>query len=269
MSKMIGIGAFAEMTRASVATLRLYDKQGLLKPSYVDSQTGYRYYEPGQLIEFHRVSMLQSLGFTLREIRDADGTDMAKLLSRKLKASQQRLQRERQRMTQIALQIRIIEGYMTMNEADVRVITVPEIAAATIHLEISSNDQVGEILGAAYRRLYEWLERQGSAPTGPCLAVWSSTPDMVTDEVVDAAIPVHAGVIGVDGVEIRTLPSVKVAAITHRGPFSEFQACHIVLKGWLAQHRCRLSGPYREIYHSPPGDESVTEVQYPIEPIGP
>jgi DNA-binding transcriptional MerR regulator len=264
---MIRIGDFGRLVGASVATLRLYDEQDLLKPCFVDPESGYRYYRPDQLLDFHRIGVLQQLGFTLLEIRDVSEMELPKVLAKKLRESQQRMQKERQKIHQLGLQIRIIEGLLKMTTANVKTLTVPEMTVAAIHLEIPTNDQVGPILGAAFGRLYDALVHQGISPTGPCLAVWSSTPDMVTDEVVDVAVPMEVNLAAEGDVRGQALPGLNVASLTHKGPFSEFQACHIVLKEWLALNQARLSGPYREIYHSPPGDEAVTEVQYPFEPI--
>ena len=45
---LISIGKMAAMNRVSVPTLRLYDEKGLLKPRYIDPETGYRYYDINQ-----------------------------------------------------------------------------------------------------------------------------------------------------------------------------------------------------------------------------
>lgn len=39
---LIPIGIMAEMNHTTIATLRLYDQLGLLKPKYVDEETKYR-----------------------------------------------------------------------------------------------------------------------------------------------------------------------------------------------------------------------------------
>ena len=41
---MFSIGKIAALNRISISTLRLYDENGLLKPCYIDPETGYRYY---------------------------------------------------------------------------------------------------------------------------------------------------------------------------------------------------------------------------------
>lgn len=66
---MYRIGEFSILTGASVKTLRYYDQIGLLKPSYVDTYTNYRYYTEEELQNFKRIEYLKKLGFTLEEIK--------------------------------------------------------------------------------------------------------------------------------------------------------------------------------------------------------
>lgn len=42
---LLSIGKMAQMNNLTVATLRLYDRLGLLHPRYTDEATGYRYYD--------------------------------------------------------------------------------------------------------------------------------------------------------------------------------------------------------------------------------
>ena len=46
---MFTIGEFSKVTGLTVKTLRFYHEEGLLAPSFVDPQTGYRHYDPGQV----------------------------------------------------------------------------------------------------------------------------------------------------------------------------------------------------------------------------
>ena len=45
---LISIEKMAEINHTTVPTLRLYDEQGLLRPRFVDPQTGCRYYDEHQ-----------------------------------------------------------------------------------------------------------------------------------------------------------------------------------------------------------------------------
>jgi len=63
------IKEFAELTGVSVRTLHYYDEVGLLKPSFVDKQNGYRYYNDDSIIKMQEILFYRELDFPLKEIR--------------------------------------------------------------------------------------------------------------------------------------------------------------------------------------------------------
>ena len=65
---MYRIGEFSRMAKVTIKTLRYYEKEALLKPSYVDNYTGYRYYDSKQLIELSKIMMLRQLGLSIKDI---------------------------------------------------------------------------------------------------------------------------------------------------------------------------------------------------------
>jgi DNA-binding transcriptional MerR regulator len=65
---LISIGEFAKRSQLSPKALRLYDKLGLFQPVRVDPDTGYRFYEAGQLEQARLVAALRQLQVPLAEI---------------------------------------------------------------------------------------------------------------------------------------------------------------------------------------------------------
>lgn len=63
------ISEFAEKTGVSVRTLRFYDELGLLNPSRIDRQSGYRFYDGCSEERMHQILSYRELEFPLREIR--------------------------------------------------------------------------------------------------------------------------------------------------------------------------------------------------------
>lgn len=61
------IGAFADMCRVTVRALHHYERMGLLAPSRVDPDTGYRYYREEQSGRLDWIVTLKELGFSLQE----------------------------------------------------------------------------------------------------------------------------------------------------------------------------------------------------------
>ncbi len=62
------IREFAEMTGVSVRTLHYYDEIGLLKPSAVDEQNGYRDYDAECLARMQEILFYRELDFSLKDI---------------------------------------------------------------------------------------------------------------------------------------------------------------------------------------------------------
>ncbi len=67
---LLPIGKMAEISRTTVATLRLYDELGLLQPKYKDPETGYRYYDIAQNARLDMIAYMKELGMSLTEIGD-------------------------------------------------------------------------------------------------------------------------------------------------------------------------------------------------------
>jgi DNA-binding transcriptional MerR regulator len=65
----MSIGEFSRRSRLSAKALRLYDELGLLPPARVDQDSGYRFYEPGQLGQARLIAALRQLQVPLTEIK--------------------------------------------------------------------------------------------------------------------------------------------------------------------------------------------------------
>lgn len=65
----MSIGEFARLSRLSPKALRLYDELGLLEPTRVDDDSGYRYYSAAQLDRARLIAALRQLHIPLAEIK--------------------------------------------------------------------------------------------------------------------------------------------------------------------------------------------------------
>ena len=66
---LLSIGEMAEANHVSIATLRLYDRMGLLKPCRRDADSNYRYYDIHQTSRLEFIRHMQNLGMSLAEIQ--------------------------------------------------------------------------------------------------------------------------------------------------------------------------------------------------------
>ena len=96
--RQLTIGEYAAATQLTAKALRLYDEQGLIKPSVVDSATGYRYYHADQVAKGRLVRALRDMSLSLAQVAQvlamSPGSQPA-LLREFLRDAEHRLARER------------------------------------------------------------------------------------------------------------------------------------------------------------------------------
>lgn len=66
---MFRIGDFSKMSKVTIKALRYYEKEGLIKPVYIDDSNGYRYYDSNQLVDISRIISLRQMGLSIDEIK--------------------------------------------------------------------------------------------------------------------------------------------------------------------------------------------------------
>lgn len=69
MGKYLPIGQMGKLNNLSVQTLRHYEKVGLLKPSYINENTGYRYYSMKDFNTIDLIKQCKAMGLSLEEIK--------------------------------------------------------------------------------------------------------------------------------------------------------------------------------------------------------
>lgn len=109
---MLTIGKMAKLNNISEQALRLYDRIGLLKPDYVDKQTGYRFYNIKQCARLDMIQYMKELGMSLKQIKEhLDRQDIGviqEVLKRQKKLIDEKIEELNQKQKAV---IRSIESY--------------------------------------------------------------------------------------------------------------------------------------------------------------
>ena len=80
MDDLYSIGETAKLNDVSIKSLRHYDEIGLLKPRYIDPETGYRYYVYSQFSFIDKIKRFKSVGMSLKELKELfQGKDLNRL----------------------------------------------------------------------------------------------------------------------------------------------------------------------------------------------
>ncbi len=121
---------------------------------------------------------------------------------------------------------------------------------------------VGASVQQAFAELYHRLEASNARPSGPPFLIADFPRDGYLEMEIGA--PCAAPPPGGDGFEARILPRGRVAVTVHRGSYESIGELYPRLAEWIAANGLTMAGAPREVYLSPPGEEPVTEVAWPI-----
>lgn len=94
MKTIFSIGETAKINNVSIQALRHYDKIGLLKPSYVNEESGYRYYTLDQFIYLDIIKYAKMFGIPLKEVRDTLSSGDMQEISIKIRTYRDMLEKQ-------------------------------------------------------------------------------------------------------------------------------------------------------------------------------
>jgi DNA-binding transcriptional MerR regulator len=135
------IGRFARLTGLSVGALRHYDELDLLRPAWVDPDTGYRSYRSAQLETARTIVRLRDLEVPLESIRAYLGTDDPGERRQLLLAHRRRVEARVFRLQGVLHVVGQLAGATDLTDKEITEMTAPTLDALT------------DLDGAMHRRL--------------------------------------------------------------------------------------------------------------------
>jgi effector-binding domain-containing protein len=268
---LLPIGAFSKVCRLTIKALRHYDELDLLKPAWVDPESGYRFFSLSQARQATRIGQMRALGLPLDEIRLALGSPQE---------FRQVVQRHRARVlalmeTQQTVLL-ALEDLLDGKEAEMKnEVLIKEVPAFQI-LGVRTLVTLAEIpvvFGQIFGELCAYLGQRNVAPAGPPMTIYhdpvdQSEPDRWDMEI---SIPVSRPLAGQDRMRGHELEQAKVAYTLHEGPYGQSSVSETYrgLMAWIQSQNLRIAGPPREIYLVGPGhnlspENYRTEIQWPV-----
>jgi effector-binding domain-containing protein len=271
MRDLISIGRFAQITQLTIKALHVYEASGLLRPAFIDADSGYRYYSITQLPLARRIRLLRSIDMSLDSIHALLHAATPAAMDELLLDHQQRIA-DRIRKDQQALYLlqHIIDHQADDLAFSVNVKDVPAQPIASIRLQATpENEQrcIPTVLDELERYTQQAGARRQNSP--PIRISHAYSEQMVDTEI---AVPIINLVEGTERIATRILEASTVAYVMHVGPHADLWAVYWALLVWIQEHGHEEGGPPREVYWRHPSDghasEYRTEVQWPIRPNG-
>jgi DNA-binding transcriptional MerR regulator len=257
---MLNIGEFARFGGVSVRMLRHYDALGLVVPTEVDPQTGYRRYAPELLAQVHQLVALKELGFGLERIGnllDCTSTEeLRTLLAERRGQLAVQIEDDQRRLTEVERRLRLIEGKIQM-EFEER--SLPAVRLAQLTGEVAEQSEIAGVVAPLARRVSAAYD---DTLPGLEIAWYHGHGDRIR---LGAGVEENGEIPA--GLEIGELAASPAIVMTYRGPIAR------IGEGWqaLASQITALGRepvePCREVYHSISLDDSedwVIELQQPV-----
>ena len=273
---MFRIGEFSLIAQVSGRLLRYYDEIGLLSPEYTDPQTGYRYYNAGQLPRLNRILVLKELGLGLDQIarlldQDTSSEEIRGMLLLRKAQIAQAMQDDLAQLQLVEARLDQLDAFGQTPILDVVVKAIPPqryLALREVFADV-----------AAVRRLVVQMtaiapHKMSPSSLGQVAFVIHSRmfdPDALDFEVgylltgkSPAAIQLSEELV----LTVHDLPAVEMmATLVHAGRLSDIHRSYGLLGTWVEQQQWQIVGQGRQVLlqlPQPGQDDAVIELQLPV-----
>ena len=267
MSHALTIGDFSKATHLSVRTLRHYHQIGLLEPTDVDPDTGYRRYETEQIPAAQVIRRFRALDMSLDDIRAVLSAPDLRTRDQLIAAHLARMEAGLARTQQAVASLRDLLEHRAA-PATIGHRSAPATPAAAISEDVDVADALQWYQGAL-GELRATMTAQGIRADGTPGGMFAD--ELFADEHGRATvfIPCPGPVRPMGRVAPTTVPAAELAIIVHAGPHEEIDRAYGTLATHVAEHELAVDGPLREYYLVGPGDTVdkgawQTEVGWPV-----
>lgn len=266
MASLVTIGDFSRASHLTVKTLRHYHDAGLLEPSAVDPQTGYRYYSADQIPVAQVIRRLRNLRMPLPEVKAVLAAPDADARNRLIAEHLGRLESELAETRAAVSELRDLLQPPTPHPIEHR--TVPPTPAIAIHQTVERDDlyawwqgAIGELTATALA--------QGLRRTGPVGGLYADELFHRGRGSATVYLPCHGAIRTVGRVEARTIPEAELAVARHDGSPRDIDRTYGELAAHVIKHEIGVAGPLREHYlrgiaETADSAEWQTEIGWPI-----
>jgi len=267
MSTPLTIGDFSRMTHLSVKTLRHYHQVGLLEPSSVNPDSGYRYYTTEQVPVAQVIARLRTLEMPVPDVKAVlaaqDAAQRSELISAHLGRLETDLARTRAAVSSLRNLLERPSGPLSVERR-----SVPPARGIGIRAIVDRADILMWWRGAL-GELHATADAQRLEPSGPTAGLYAS--EIFQDDRGEALvfIPVSGDVRPVGRTAAVTVAAAELAVTAHRGPLADVDVTYGDLGSYVMRHELGVEGPLREYYlrgSRETRDESrwLTEIGWPI-----
>lgn len=265
---MYKIGDFSILAKTTIKTLRYYEKEELLKPSFVDKYTGYRYYETNKLIDLAKIVSLRQIGLKIDEIKtilnSQDGTYEEIMKNRKSEIEEEIIKYNNQ--------LSKINYILEEKFMDYEVI-IKELPDYTVYYKEGRIKDFSELTKFI---LESGEECKKINPDIKCILPDYCYVSYLDKEFKDRNMFVrYSQAVEKEGKESETikfqkLKHMKAVCIYHKGSYENLPDAYSFIMKYISENNYKIIEPPRERYidgmwNKENKEDWLTEIQVPVE----
>lgn len=261
---MYKIGEFSTLAKTTIKTLRYYEKEKLLIPSFVDGN-GYRYYDAIQLLDLAKIISLRQIGLSIEEIKQVlDGKDLNKVLNIRKKVVENELNEYKYQLYKI--------NYI-LEERDMKYeVITKELPEYVVYYKEGIIKDFSEILNFILSSANECLEIN---PNIKCIEPDYCYINYLDGEYKDKNIKIrYCQAVTEEGIsneviKFKKLEPVLSVCTYHKGDYSNLGEAYGLLMKYIEENGYEIIEYPREryidgIWNKENVDDWLTEIQVPV-----
>ena len=236
------IGEISRLCNISISKLRYLDERGVLTPSFVDMETGYRYYDEETLLQISVLNYYQKCGFKLREmeplLRRMDLDRLATLFDRHIETLQRKITSLQMQCDSIAAWRGLIAEQRAAVAGVVRHVWYRPTA-----MRVSRNHHIGG--KTSYKSLITNIEMEKQSNQCDNMgigALYLYFPQQRQHRLADARIYIHPHPLETSDVPRETIGGHGALVCYHKGAFEQCASTYQLLMEYAAAHAIPLRG---------------------------
>lgn len=262
---MYKIGAFSNLSKTPIKTLRYYEKEGLLVPAHVNRETGYRYYETLQLIDLAKILSYRQIGMTIHDIKILMNENTSKeILEKRKKEIEETLVLYHMYLCKI--------NYLLEEENMNNKIFVKEIPEMCVYYKegiVHDLSGVGQFVVDSGKECAKLNPELKCLEPDYCYVSYLDDGYKEVNLKVRYAQAVETAGVESESIKFTTIPSVKVVCVYHKGSYDHIRETYTKVVKYVEDNGYEISDFPRECYidgcwNKDNEVDYVTEIQIPV-----
>lgn len=262
---MYRIGEFSILSKTTIKTLRYYEKEGLLIPSYVDKFTKYRFYETKQLLDLSKIIELRQIGMSIDNIKNIlSGKDIKKILKERSYELESDINLAKDQLSRIK--------YLLEEKNMKKEIIIKELPDYIVYYKEGIIKNFSEITNFI---LSSAEECKSTNPNIKCIEPEYCYVSYLDNEFKDKDIKIrYSQAVTEKGIPNETISFEKLKPVTsacvyHKGSYETISETYSYIIKWIEENNYEIIESIREryidgIWNKENPNDWLTEIQIPI-----